>query len=71
LLPSEGELPAALELFELVGRRAYQAAAQATVRPDLLEDLAGNGFARSRRVLNFLTDRYLFPLREQWFPSAA
>jgi hypothetical protein len=71
LLRSEGELPAALELFELVGRRAYQAAAQATVRPGLLEDLAGNGFARSRRVLNFLTDRYLFPLREQWFPFAA
>jgi hypothetical protein len=71
LLRTEGELPAALELFELVGRRAYQAAAQATQRPGLLEDLAGNGFARSRRVLNFLTDRYLFPLREQWFPFAA
>jgi hypothetical protein len=24
-------------------------------------------FAAARRVLNFLTDRYLFPLRRQWF----
>jgi hypothetical protein len=71
LLWSEGELPAALELFELIGRRAYQAASKATQRPGLLDDLGGQGFARSRRVLNFLTDRYLFPLREQWFPFAA
>ena len=71
LLRSEGELPAALELFELIGRRAYQAASKATQRPGLLDDLGGQGFARSRRVLNFLTDRYLFPLREQWFPFAA
>jgi hypothetical protein len=71
LLQTEGDPPAALELFELVGRRAYQAASKATRRPGLLEDLAGQGFVRSRRVLNFLTDRYLFPLREQWFPFAA
>jgi len=71
LLRSEGELPPALELFELIGRRAYQAASLATQRPGLLDDLGGHGFARSRRVLNFLTDRYLFPLREQWFPFAA
>lgn len=71
LLQTESELPVALELFELVGRRAYSAAAKAAQRPGLLEDLAGHGFVRSRRVLNFLTDRYLFPLREHWFPFAA
>lgn len=71
LLRTETELPAAFELFQLLGRRAYQAASKATERPGLLEDLAGDGFVRSRRVLNFLTDRYLFPLREHWFPFAA
>lgn len=67
VLRREGELPPAFELFELVGRRAYSAASKATPRPGLLEDLAGRGFAHSRRVLNFLTDRYLFPLRDRWF----
>jgi hypothetical protein len=71
LLRTEAELPPAFELFQLLGRRAYQAASTASRRPGLLEDLAGQGFVRSRRVLNFLTDRYLFPLREQWFPSAS
>lgn len=71
LLQAEGELPPAFELFELIGRRAYQAASQATRRPGLLDELGGQGFARSRRILNFLTDRYLFPIREQWFPFAA
>lgn len=71
LLPGESELPAALELFQLVGRRAYMAAAKAAQPSMLLDDLGGQGFVRSRRVLNFMTDRYLFPLREQWFPFAA
>jgi hypothetical protein len=71
LLRNDGELPPAFELFQLLGRRAYQAASRASQRPGLLEDLAGQGFERSRRVLNFLTDRYLFPLRERWFPFAA
>jgi hypothetical protein len=31
--------------------------------------LAGisENFATARRTLNFLTDRYLFPLRQRWF----
>ncbi len=70
LLQSEAELSAALELFELVGRRAYHAASKAARRPGLLEDLAGHGFAHSRRVLNFLTDRYLFPLASAGFRSS-
>jgi len=37
----------------------------------VLEDLASDGFGRARRILNFLTDRYLFPLRDHWFPTAA
>jgi hypothetical protein len=71
LLQAEGELPPAFELFELIGRRAYQAASKAARRSSLLDDLGGQGFPRSRRILNFLTDRYLFPIREQWFPFAA
>jgi len=47
LLPGERELPAALELFQLVGRRAYLAAARAAQRSNLLEDLAGDGFVLS------------------------
>ncbi len=27
----------------------------------------GEHFSDARRVLNTVTDRYLFPLREQWF----
>ncbi len=27
----------------------------------------GDHFAQARRELNAVTDRYLFPLREQWF----
>jgi hypothetical protein len=27
-----------------------------------------SGFGMARRSLNFLTDRYLFRVRERWFP---
>ena len=65
-----------LALLERLGRGAYRSAWQAagtqgrgTAR--VLEEVASDGFGRARRVLNFLTDRYLFPLRDSWFPSAA
>src|SRR2546427_187730 len=39
-------------------RRATMAAVLAEV---------SENFAAARRVLNFLTDRYLYPMRRQWF----
>jgi hypothetical protein len=65
-----------LALLERLGRDAYRSAWQAagsqrrgTAR--VLEEVASDGFGRARRVLNFLTDRYLFPVRDHWFPTAA
>jgi hypothetical protein len=61
-------------LLELLGARWYSAAvasAQAGGGP-VTTTLAVAGhmadhFRDARRVLNAVTDRYLFPLREQWF----
>jgi hypothetical protein len=61
-------------LLELLGSRWYaaaEAAARAAGTP-ITGSLAVAGhmsehFADARRVLNAVTDRYLFPLREQWF----
>ncbi len=68
------ETDSALWLFEALGRRAYQLAWKATGSAGaglarVLGDVA-EGFAPARRFLNVLTDRYLFPSREQWFPRA-
>ena len=61
-------------LLERVGRRAYRIAQRSTDRrtpmSDVLAELSEN-FASARRVLNFLTDRYLFPLRQRWFGGGA
>jgi hypothetical protein len=64
-----------LEQFETIGRRAYaiawrDAAEAAQGTAFVLADVAQDGFRQARRILNHLTDRYLFPLRAQWFPSA-
>ena len=57
-------------LLERLGRRAYRVAQQATDRSaamaGVLAELSEN-FAIARRVLNFVTDRYLFPMRQRWF----
>lgn len=59
-------------LLESLGRRAYQLAQRAADRRSamtgVLADVSQN-FAAARRVLNFMTDRYLFPLRRQWFAT--
>ena len=59
-------------LLESLGRRAYRIAQQAadrrTAMAGVLAEVSEN-FAVARRVLNFLTDRYLFPLRRQWFAA--
>jgi hypothetical protein len=57
-------------LLEQLGRRAYRIAQQGsdrrTAMTGVLAEVSEN-FAAARRVLNFLTDRYLFPMRRQWF----
>jgi hypothetical protein len=59
-----------LWLLEQLGRRAYRIAQQGADRraamAGVLADVSEN-FAAARRVLNFLTDRYLYPMRRQWF----
>jgi hypothetical protein len=68
--PGEAEGRDGLWLLERLGRRAYRIAQQATDRRTgmaaVLAEVSEN-FAAARRVLNFLTDRYLFPMRRQWF----
>ncbi|HKA94059.1 MAG TPA: hypothetical protein VKE97_09660 [Acidimicrobiia bacterium] len=59
-------------LFEWLGPRWYRAAAEGTpvtAMSRLLGDLATR-FDQARRFLNHLTDRYLFPVRNRWFPTA-
>lgn len=58
-------------LLEQVGERSYRAvvASVPEPRPWALRVLAdvGGRFRSARRILNFLTDRYLFPFRPHWF----
>jgi hypothetical protein len=57
-------------LLEQLGRRAYRIAQQGADRRAAMTTVlaeVGDNFAAARRVLNFLTDRYLFPMRRQWF----
>jgi len=75
-----GDLPSAVSnlgavgLFELVGERAYRSAVQGVPRPltqsmRVVDDIARR-FRMARRVLNLVTDRYLFPMRAQFFGAA-
>jgi hypothetical protein len=68
--PQRAEQGDGIWLLEQLGRRAYQMAQRATDGSagmgDVLARVSQN-FPAARRVLNFLTDRYLFPLRRQWF----
>jgi hypothetical protein len=84
-LPVRGESPPTLAdveqlagergaagLLEWLGPRWYRAAAERTPVTGLgrlLDDLASR-FDQARRFLNHLTDRYLFPVRNRWFPTA-
>lgn len=57
-------------LLERLGRRAYAVAQRAADRDGgMAEVLAAvtKNFSNARRVLNFVTDRYLFPTRRSWF----
>jgi len=57
-------------LLEQLGRRAYRIAQQGADRAAPMASVLGDvseNFAVARRVLNFMTDRYLYPMRRQWF----
>jgi hypothetical protein len=59
-------------LLEWLGPRWYRAAADrtpVTALSRVLGDLATR-FDQARRFLNHLTDQYLFPVRNRWFPTA-
>ena len=59
-----------ITLLEWLGRVCYRLAERrSTGTPDVLHDVAAR-FVEARRFLNVLTDRYLFPFRERWFPVA-
>jgi hypothetical protein len=61
----------ALDLLEYLGTRWYRAALATapvhTARLDVVGEVAGR-FHQARRVLNHLTDRYLFGSAGPWFP---
>ncbi|MDP8978689.1 MAG: hypothetical protein M3N17_09000 [Actinomycetota bacterium] len=59
-------------LLEQLGARWYHLATRATAGPPTgtmqVVDVVADRFGQARRVLNHLTDRYLFPVRPDWFP---
>jgi hypothetical protein len=60
----------AVALLETIGARAYRIAQRSAERGGAMADVlasVSDNFASARRTLNFLTDRYLFPLRQRWF----
>ena len=62
------------ELLELLGARWYRLAERLSAAPSgSVEVLAvmARQFTDARRILNVVTDQYLFPLREQWFGRPA
>jgi hypothetical protein len=66
-----GEPGGPIQVLEWLGRRSYRMVATDAVPGRLgmagvLEDVA-EGFSQARRVLNFLTERHLFPIRDGWF----
>ena len=64
----------AFELLELLGGRWYRLATRLSPAPsgsvEVLAAIAEH-FTDARRILNVVTDTYLFPLRELWFGRPA
>jgi hypothetical protein len=63
----------AVGLLEYLGERWYRLAVRAAAHPSAeisVVETVAERFGQARRVLNHLTDRYLFPFRDQWFPTA-
>jgi hypothetical protein len=77
LAAAAGPLPPfhdGMSLLENLGKAAYRMAGRAMSREAImagvLAEVAEN-FASGRRLLNALTDHYLYPLRQQWFGGDA
>jgi hypothetical protein len=68
------ETRGAVGLLEQLGARWYHLASRATAGPVTgtmqVVDVVADRFTQARRVLNHLTDRYLFPVRPDWFGSS-
>jgi hypothetical protein len=76
LTPSRMPAPSgnAFELLELLGARWYRLANRLSPAPSGSVAALGviaEQFTDARRILNVVTDAYLFPLREQWFGRPA
>jgi hypothetical protein len=72
--PGRAEDANAFELLELLGARWYRLAVRLAPAPSgsvRALDAIAQQFTDARRILNVVTDRYLFPLREQWFGRPA
>jgi hypothetical protein len=64
----------ALGLLEELGRRWYRLASSTASPQTAALSVVGavaDQFRAARRVLNFVTDGYLFPHRGRWFPASA
>ena len=62
------------QLLELLGARWYALAVQRSPAPTAsvtVLDAIAHQFTDARRILNVVTDTYLFPLRDQWFGRPA
>jgi hypothetical protein len=61
----------AVGLLEELGQRWYRLAAAGVRTPsrdlDVVGQLGSSRFGEARRVLNVMTDRYLWPQRDRWF----
>lgn len=69
-----GETSGTLTLFEELGARSYRAAC-ALAGPVLTRSMevvgeVADGFRSARRILNIVTERYLFAHRPRWFPPS-
>ncbi len=63
-----------IELLERLGSRWYRLAVRRSAAPTEMVTILGTiaeQFTDARRILNVVTDAYLFPLREQWFGRPA
>lgn len=63
----------AFQLLERLGARWYALAVRRSAAPGVVAalDSIAEHFTDARRILNVVTDSYLFPLREQWFGRPA
>jgi hypothetical protein len=70
-VPLSADVPGPVGLLEHLGKRWYKLACGATAAPStgtmrVVAEVAEQ-FGLARRALNFVTDRYLFPVRLRWF----